>query len=268
MKNILLLIHDDAGQEARLQAGLDLARALRGHLRCLDLVLNPSKMSDYFGDTTAYVLLLEEARERGAVNRSRTMSRLAKEDVAWSMESMSGEPVDCVASICGLCDVVVVSSRIADPAARDMVALAHDVVMKCGKPVLAVPESCRAVDTTGTALVAWDGSAPAAEALAAAVPLLKLASQVRILSVDTRGGAADCLEAATYLSKHDVHADVSMIKAPGTSPSDAILDTCSEWDAALCVMGAYGHARLREALFGGVTRRMLAEAPIPLLLAH
>ena len=268
MKTILLLVHDDAGQEARLQAGLDIVRALGGHLRCLDIVPPPAMVKDGFGDPSAFVFLLEDTRRREADNRRRTMTRLASEDVAWSMEELNGDPADCVRAACALCDLIIVNSRIADAGAGDMSALAHGLATECDKPLLAVPAESRGLDIAGRVLVAWDGSPAAAEALAAAVPLLKLASDVRILSVDTGETHADGKEAAAYLSRYGVHAEVVVVWATGSPPVAEILANCAEYGPGLCVMGAYGHSRLREKLFGGVTRQMLAEAPFPLFLAH
>jgi len=71
MKNILLLVHDDEGQEARLQAALDLTRALDGHLSCIDMTVMPVIVGDYYagGDTA---ILLGEEREREGSDRGAT----------------------------------------------------------------------------------------------------------------------------------------------------------------------------------------------------
>src|SRR5690349_12918136 len=83
MKNILLLVHDDTGQEARLQAALDIARAVRGHLTCLDVAVMPVLFGEHYA-TSAEAMLLADEREREAANRERLEARLAREDVPWT----------------------------------------------------------------------------------------------------------------------------------------------------------------------------------------
>jgi uncharacterized protein YrzB (UPF0473 family) len=94
MKNILLLVHDDAGQEARFQAALDIARGLAGHLTCLDVVQMPVMAGDYDGMGSA--MLLADEREREAGNRTALEARLAKEDVTWDWVDAVGDIADCI----------------------------------------------------------------------------------------------------------------------------------------------------------------------------
>ncbi|PBN42916.1 hypothetical protein [Sphingobium sp. D43FB] len=90
MKNVLLLVHEDVGQEARLQAALDLTRALDGHLICLDVAVLPVLAADpYSGDGSA--ILLQEERDRESRNRARIEERLGKEDVSWDMAAVVGD---------------------------------------------------------------------------------------------------------------------------------------------------------------------------------
>lgn len=89
MKNVLLLVHDDAGQEARLQAALDLTRYLSGHLTCLDIVIIPVLAgSEYYPD--AELMLLQDARKREEVNAGHIKARLQAEDVAWNWIDHTG----------------------------------------------------------------------------------------------------------------------------------------------------------------------------------
>src|SRR6476619_3142179 len=94
MKNVLLLVHDDTGQEARLQAALDLTRALSGHLYCLDVAQVPV-LADGFGGASI-AILMEDEREREASNRSKTEPRLAAEGVSWSWTEKTGFIPDCI----------------------------------------------------------------------------------------------------------------------------------------------------------------------------
>src|SRR5687768_1972067 len=77
MKNILLLVHDDAGQEARFQAALDITRAVGGHLTCLDVAIPPVVSGELYVFSAEAVLLADE-RERQAANRQRLQDRLSR----------------------------------------------------------------------------------------------------------------------------------------------------------------------------------------------
>ena len=266
MKNILLLAHDDAGQEARLQAALDLARALDGHLVCLDVAQVPALAGDYFG--AAEGALLEAEREREIANQARLADRLEGEDVPWELREATGDIPDCMIEEAGLADLVVVNRRLDEDAFPDMRAIASSVVLKAGKPVVAVAEDDRGFDVHGTALVAWNGSRPVMNAIVAAVPLLKLAGSVILFEIADGLRRAPAEDAARYLSRHGVHATVDRIDNRTTAPSDLIRDACASLQPGYCVMGAYGHAQLREAIFGGVTRSMLSDSPVPLVIAH
>lgn len=266
MKNVLLLIHDDAGQEARLQAALDLTRSLSGHLTCLDIVQVPVLAgTEYYPD--AELMLLAEARERGAVNAGRVKKRLEVEDVVWSWIDQTGNIAPLIEEAAGLADVVILNTSLAEQLSPDMQSIVSDTVLKSGKPILAVPETGRGLDLAGHPIVAWDGSPPAAEALRAAVPLLAQAGGVTILEIGAIDGDA-AEEAAAYLSRHGVHPRIERVDPVDGDVSATLLSLVEQRRPAYCVMGAYGHSRLRERLFGGITRQMLTKARAPLFLGH
>jgi len=272
MKNILVLLHDDIGQEARLQAALDLTRALQGHLTCVDVCQPPPSVAGAapYGIVEADALLMAEARTREDGNRVTIEQRLAREDVSWSMASMTGDMAECIAAQVGLADLIVLNRRLDDFISPDMLGITSKLVLKVRKPIVAVPEAQRTFDVTGKAVVAWDGSNAAMAALTASVPLLALAQKVSLVEV-ARSSSGSIEEAAAYLSRHDIHAEVRLILSAVRSPEqvvDLIQAANRRLGASYCVMGAYGHSRLSEALFGGVTREMLKTSPIPLVIAH
>jgi len=271
MKNILVLLHDDAGQEARLQAALDLTRALGGHLTGIDVCQAPAPVpGSIYGMVEADAMLLEDARAREQANISTVEQRLAREDVSWSMASMSGDLVDCIASQVGLADLIVLNRRLDDFMAPDMLGVTSKLVLKVSRPIVAVQEGLRSFDAAGTAIVAWDGSDAAAAALTASVPLLTLASSVVLVEV-ARSSSQSVEAAATYLSRHFIRPQVDLVASKGESHDEVaelIQAACRRRNAAYCVMGAYGHSKVRELLFGGVTRTMLKSSPVPLVIAH
>jgi nucleotide-binding universal stress UspA family protein len=269
MKNVLLFVHDDAGQEARLQAALDLTRAIDGHLTCLNVLPVHVPVVDLAGYIGEAMIFEDEAR-REEKNRHALHARLSSECVRWSMAEAAGEFAVCLDQAAGLADIIVLNTKLADAIAPDMRSLVTSTVAGTRKPVLAVPEKARGIDLTGKALVAWDGSLPAMAALSAATPLLRLAETVDLVHV--RGSSkADPGEAAAYLSRHDIHVNVEFLEPLDGAPNKpdlALRGACLTRGYSCCVMGAYGHSVVRETLFGGVTRRMLMSSETPLLLAH
>lgn len=141
------------------------------------------------------------------------------------------------------------------------------VLMRSGRPVLLAPE--KPVDALGNKVaIAWKATAEAARAMTAASHLLAKAQSVAILSVseeDTDRLSAEHL--AHLLSWRGIKAQVRTSHSPHLATSRALLDMAYECDADLLVMGAYGHSRLQEFVFGGVTSDLLAASPLPLFMA-
>lgn len=267
MKNILLLIHDDAGQEARFQAALDLTRALRGHLTCLDVVVMPPIAGDSIG-LSGGAMLLDIERRTEAINRDHLKQRLGKEDVSWEWAEVTDYVEPALRAACDLTDVIIVNREIVELPLPDVRQVAGSLAMRSRKPVLAVPREPLGFDAAGAALVAWNGSGAAAAALASSVPLLRLARAVSIYEVQdsSRDPAGD--RAATYLSRHGIHAELVTEASDPDSVAPLLLAQAGSGNFAYIVMGAYSRPRLLERLFGGVTRRMLRESAIPLFIAH
>ncbi|MEZ5741807.1 MAG: universal stress protein [Burkholderiaceae bacterium] len=124
-----------------------------------------------------------------------------------------------------------------------------------------------------TVVVAWDGGLPVSRSLAFAIGLLQAASAVHVVSIDPvmrddADGEAPGWDLATYLSRHGIKVTVTNLPSGGQDIDAALLRHATEIGADLIVMGAYGHSKLRELIFGGTTRNMLANSPVPLFMAH
>ena len=123
----------------------------------------------------------------------------------------------------------------------------------------------------GLIVVAWDGSATAARAMADALPLLQRAREVRVLTIINEKPTAitgSGAEAVRHLRVHGVAAEVEEVDAAG-GRIDGVLDAYLARRAPdLFVMGAYGRSRVREFVLGGATEHMLFEPKTPLFLSH
>lgn len=267
MKNIMVLMHDDAGQEARFQGALDLTRALDGHLTCVDVSVMPAMVGAY-ADCGGTALLIDDEQRRETANRTRMEARLRAEDVPYEWVDESGFLTPCMRDMAGMADLIVLNRELDEIKYPDMLALVGEMVTKTGKAIVAMPGAARKFDVYGPALVAWDGSQQSEASLRAALPLLKHASSVTILAIDDGSLKQPASEAAKYLSRHEIKATVRLDTSMIDLPSTMVLDAIEALGIAYLVMGGFGHSRFMEAAFGGFTRRMLKECPVPIFLAH
>lgn len=146
-------------------------------------------------------------------------------------------------------------------------------IFRSGRPVLMVPESGSVTLAPKAVSIAWDGSLEAARAVAAAMPILAAASDVRIVIVDPVAGegghgAEPGADLAAYLSRQGIKPSAERLPSAGRSIADVLSQHASDNKIELMVMGAYGHSRLRERIFGGVTRSILNRVSLPILMAH
>lgn len=265
MKNILLLLHDDQGQESRLQAALDLTRALNGHLRCIDVTPFPVIAASLHAGFMGSAVLIDE-RASEAANKARVSARLAHEDVSWDWVDTTGDMVQCLLREAALADIVVLSRELKTASLPDMRAVVGQLLMHGRVPVLTVPLEVERL-TLDKALLAWDGQPSCIATMRSLTPLLALAKDVELLTIRDGSIAAEPTDAARYLSRHGIHANVRILD-DWVNPVDALIEEeARRWRADYLIMGAYGRGRLMEA-FGGVTRRLLNRCRIPLILGH
>ncbi len=141
-------------------------------------------------------------------------------------------------------------------------------LFESGRPVLIAPASAPQVIGENV-LVAWNGSTEQTRTTAFAMPLLREAREVTVLSVEggmTPGPSGE--EVAHYLHLNGVAA-TAVTEAPGTrTTGETILDHAKTHGCDLLVKGAYTQSRLRQMIFGGTTRHILASATLPVLMAH
>ena len=271
MKSILVHINPDEGQEARLQAALDVVRYFEGHLTCLQASpLETFASMDPYGVGQLLSETAEIVRGFAAEQQKAIEGRLQNEGVNWEWHSHLGDPARLLGDHSWLSDLVVVSSPGKDWKPRfEAPPAAADVAVRSRAPVLIMPDGSRGFDCTGPAAIAWNGSPESCVAIRAALPILRQASAVHLLTVEEADGYEfPPIEAAAYLSRQGIENELHELKQGSAPISDALLDAAAAQQATCLVMGAFGHSRLRENILGGVTRGMLQKATLPLLLAH
>lgn len=270
MKSVLLHINQDNGQESRLQAALDLVRAQEGHLTCLQVTpIQQYVAMDPFGGSFVLPANLEELRVEEARVRGQMEERLEREDVSWDWQHYNGDLIQTLLSASRLADVIILTRTMAAPKeGGSPLPIAADVAVHARGPVLAVPPDLPSFQCCGRAVVAWNGSYEAAHALRFAVPLLRKAQDVNIVTVEEEIGGFPATDASEYLSRHGIASELHEWPRKNRTVEETLASAVEGLGGAYLVMGAYGRSRLRETLFGGVTKYLMAQAPVPLLLAH
>jgi nucleotide-binding universal stress UspA family protein len=147
--------------------------------------------------------------------------------------------------------------------------LIEDILMDCGRPLLIAPDYSPTT-LTGTVVVGWKETPQCARALSAACPLLDRAQRVILLNIVERGsgipGSLDHL--AQRLKWHGISVETQSIASPASTLTSEVARAACDLHADLLVVGGFGHGRLCERLFGGVTQSLLQHANVPVFMMH
>lgn len=145
------------------------------------------------------------------------------------------------------------------------------VLFGSGRPSVILPRDAKGPFALETVIVAWDKSRAAARAVADALPILKQAKEVRLLTVMGEKEIASRQSVSDFtlhLKLHDVNVVADEVHAGGQAIGTVLQDQVTKHQADLLVMGGYGHSRIREFVLGGATRSMLAHPPTAVFLSH
>lgn len=168
-----------------------------------------------------------------------------------------------------MCDLIV-STRQAPRGREEERPLRRlgEVLEGARTPVFLPGENGKLIDPNGPAVIAWDGSYEASIAVRQSIGLLKLASETRVLRVNRRKDAFPDTRLLEYLSRYGIKAELIVEDADEKDVGRVLIDCAERAGNAYIVMGAYSHSRVGEYLFGGLTRRMLKECPVGIMLSH
>ena len=150
--------------------------------------------------------------------------------------------------------------------------LVESIVLTSGRPTIVLPPRC-ATRRVRRVVVGWNAEREAARAVADALPLLLRAEAVAVLTIDTDDrpgghGQEPGADVARHLARHGTKVDVRQLSSGGEDAGHVLLSQAEAFRADLVVIGAYGHSRLTEWVFGGVTRTVLREARLPVLMSR
>jgi len=269
-KTLLVHIDDSLRSHARIALSLDLARRWDAHLIGLYVV-----SSDLFRPPfRPFAELVAQQAERQQWAHDAFLAaaeRAGHSSVEW--RAPRGPALEVATLHARHADLLILGQDDPEDAASFVTPkFVGNVVLDAGCPALVIPHAGTVKSLGENVLIAWDGSREAARAVADALPLLKAARYVSVDIVRRTEPNAEVpigIDVAAWLDRHGVNASFST--APdhfGAGTGSTLLNRASDGRFDLLVMGAYGHSRARERVFGGVTRTMLESMTVPVLMSH
>jgi nucleotide-binding universal stress UspA family protein len=199
-----------------------------------------------------------EARQAGLIHASRAISAL------------QGEAAAILGTTARLYDLTVVAQPEFERDTFDN-TLAQEILFQSGGPVLFMPYTFQGAFQARRVGICWDGSRLAARAVRDAMPLLEQAEAIKIITINAESSVpadASAAHLVRYLSRLGVPTEIDSVNTAKANTQSSILSLAADESLNLLVMGGYGHSRLRETVFGGVTRDMLESMTVPTLMTH
>jgi len=260
-----------SGERAELSA--EIARAFDAHLDIVAIGYEPDFPPYAFGGAAAAAVteMFGEAAEQ-----AERLADAAKARIEQSGVKGGAQPLVSPYSSLGIsfgeiaryADLIVLSPPGAGSYEEAAVNLLEGVLFDGDAPALICPLGTTSVPGSRV-VIGWNDSREALRAVRRAMPFLRRAEAVEIAVIDPGGRSQTPGEGlALMLSRHGVRAEIALLPSAAHSVSEALCQHALDRAADLLVMGAYSHSRVREYLLGGVTRDVLREVPVPVLLAH
>ena len=284
IRKLLLPLTGTAAGEAALATALTIARRWNAHVTALHVRVDSRDVAPLAGEGLSGAMIEEmmsatekESNDRAHAVRSMFERFVTSHEVVVqeahaglnhataSFAAVTGREEDIVAQQARLSDLTVVPHPDSGEDVSSSDAL-HAVLFDSGRPVLISPQVARSNIGTRVCL-AWNGTAESASSVLAAMPWMQRAEAVAVLSADgyqRRGPGAPDL--AAYLSLHDVRAEIITFKSTGGSVGAGLLAAAADFGCDLLSMGAYSHSRLRQLILGGVTRHVLENSTLPVMM--
>jgi nucleotide-binding universal stress UspA family protein len=273
IKDIVLNLSDEKSGSRATEYAISLAGALEAHIAGVAFVFDPFDLVSHLG-----YIATDVVDQQWRDYKSEAQAALDRFSQLASRAGVSAEPVMLRASFAGVGDRFGAFARRFDLAVVDQAnpegseieaMIIEGALFDSGRPVIIVPYTHRAPLKLDHIMICWDGSRPAARAIADSMPLLARADRIEVVIVaNERGKQAEGPNIGRHLARHSLNVDVRRIDHDKIDIADALLSHAADSGADLIVMGGYAHSRLREFVMGGVTRSTLRSMTAPVLMSH
>jgi len=276
-KTIVVHLSSASGMAATMQVATGLASQMAAHL--IGTTTTGMVELNYLMAEGAPVAAMAaadiEIRRADAEQQLRSFEELCRACgvPSWETRLMDTSAVDALLLQSRYCDLLVAGTEeLLDYGMLLPARLPGMLVTKAARPVLLVPPRHAAGPRFDKIMVAWNGSLAASRAIAFAMPLLRRAQRICIMVCNPKQEGIDAgheagADLATYLARQ--HGNVEVVRREtAQDPADALLQLAKEQHADLLVAGAFGHSRMHDWVLGSTTRGLIAQAHLPLLMAH
>lgn len=275
--NITTIVTNLDADRVALDAAAQLALQTGGHLDVLCLGIDRTQPGFYYSGTNAIAMqsnLIQAKKDANEIEEA-VGNLLRSENLNWITMPAFTQSVGLahfLAFHTRFSDIVVLPKPYSENSGHEGEAIVESALFNAKVPVLIIPEEGKLPTSLDKVVVAWNDSREALVAVRAALPVLIEASKVSVAIIDPPTHAPDRSDPGgallQMLSRHGVHAEVSILAKTMPRVSDVIARHVDDQNADILVMGAYGHSRFRESILGGATRNMLQMTKTPILMAH
>jgi nucleotide-binding universal stress UspA family protein len=273
-KTILLCLNEIASNDQAIAAARQLANLFKAHVTGLYVVpaaqIYPTAGMD--APPQIYDANRVFFQQSKALVQDRFEKAMQADGLSFGFEFVDGHASQIagdIAEAARSADLVVMVPAQKDGGSGVEADLAERVVMQAGRPVLLMPPGKSVELKLDEVVVAWDGGRESTRATFDALPFLKLARKVWVFGVDeAQPGFEPEAEIAAALSRHNIKAEITHVSSDGMNTGETLFRAAKDHGAGLLVMGAYGHSRLVEFVFGGATRHVIRNLTMPVLMSH
>jgi nucleotide-binding universal stress UspA family protein len=277
-KDLLVHLDDSKGCAKRVDAAVRLAEQHGAHLTGVYPIVEIPLLNSIRAQIPRNMLENMELEAQSQAESALKKFRKAAEGSGIAYEARTDRALDTtLASVLSMyaryADLVVLGQVDSDEPFYGGRHLPEEVVLSSGRPLLVVPYIGAPATIGRRVVVAWDASREAARAVSDAMPILKQASSVVVVSINPKStplghGEVPGADIGAHLARHNVKVEVERVVAGEVSIGNALLSHIADRGADLLVMGAYAHSRVRELVLGGATRTILETMTVPVLMAH
>lgn len=271
------ILTDEALVDDVLSHALATAQVHDAHLDVLCLGVDRSQSGYYYAGASAIVLqeTITRAHEESEAIEARVKQILEGSGIRWATERGVAQLSDLgrhVAARARFSDLAILPQPYGEGLGTELEPVTESALFEGHTPALVVPKDVPPNPQPKRIMIGWNESIEALSAVRVAMPLLRDADEVHVVIIDppvhapTRSDPGGLL--SQYIARHGVKANIEVLSKTLPRVSDVMIRHATDIKADLIVMGAYGHSRFRESIFGGATRYMLEQARLPVLMAH
>ena len=275
IRDILVHVDSSRAMPGRVRAAAELARCHDAHLTGLYVIEIPVLPS--YAEAQIPIAIIEAQRaalaSRAAAAQREFGDIADKSGINCEWRGVEDRRIDALSLHARYADLLVVGQADAGDSECVSRGLADRLVLESGRPVLVIPAGGVSGTIGENVVVAWNTKREAVRAISDAMPLLESANRISVVTInakadDPENAGIPAADIGLHLARHGIEIETKSLYGAPAAIGELLLDAARDESADLLVMGAYGHARLREIILGGTTAHVLAHTDIPTLLAH